>query len=69
MNSCGSTWITCRSLGSGMALLCSSTRRTSSSLTSRAEMAATPSLLSPRTWLPAMPAYTVAISQPAMASA
>ena len=56
MNSCGSTWMTWRSPGSGMALACSRTRLTSSSETSRVVIAATPSWFIPVTWLPAIPA-------------
>ena len=69
MYSCGSTWMTWRSLGSGIALDCSRTRSTSVSRTSRSAIAATPSLLRPLTWLPAIPAYTLRISHPAMVSA
>src|SRR5689334_10229863 len=69
MYSCGSTCRMRWSAGMATALAASMTCCTSTSLTSRSRMATTPCEFRLRTWLPAMPANTEWISQPAMSSA
>ena len=69
MNSWGRTWSTSRSAGSATARAASMTRSTSPGPTSRFFTATTPWLLKPFRWLPAAPAMTLRISQPAMSSA
>src|SRR6185312_1118578 len=69
MNSCGSTWRIFWSAGMATALAASITCSTSPCVTSRSRIATTPWELRLRTWLPAMPANTEWISQPAMSSA
>src|SRR5262245_21719044 len=69
MNSCGRTWRTSRSTGSATARAASCTRSTSPWATSRLFTATTPWLLKPLMWLPAEPATTLRISQPAISSA
>ena len=69
MYSCGSTCRMRWSAGMATALAASITCCTSTSLTSRSRMATTPCELRLRTWLPAMPANTEWIWQPAISSA
>ncbi len=69
MNSCGSTCRIFWSAGIATALAASTTCSTSAWLTSRSRIATTPCEFRLRTWLPAMPANTERISQPAMSSA
>src|SRR5689334_14678337 len=69
MNSCGSTWRIFWSAGIATALAASITCSTSPWLTSLSRTPTTPCELRLRTWLPAMPANTEWISQPAMSSA
>ena len=69
MNSCGSTCRIFWSAGIATALAASITCATSISVTSRSRIATTPCEFRLRTWLPAMPAYTEWISQPAISSA
>src|SRR5579863_588337 len=69
MNSCGSTCRIFWSAGMATALAASITCSTSPWLTSLSRTPTTPWELRLRTWLPAMPANTEWISQPAMSSA
>src|SRR5215468_9549079 len=69
MNSCGSTCRIFWSAGMATALAASMTCSTSPWLTSLSRTPTTPWELRLRTWLPAMPANTEWISQPAMSSA
>src|SRR5215831_825528 len=69
MNSCGSTCRIFWSAGIATALAASMTCSTSPWLTSLSRTPTTPWELRLRTWLPAMPANTEWISQPAMSSA
>src|SRR6201996_7716450 len=69
MNSCGNTWRIFWSAGMATALAASITCSTSLCVTSLSRMATTPCELRLRTWLPAIPANTEWISQPAMSSA
>src|SRR5690242_6841948 len=69
MNSCGSTCRIFWSAGIATALAASITCSTSPWLTSLSRTPTTPWELRLRTWLPAMPANTEWISQPAMSSA
>ncbi len=69
MYSCGSTCRMRWSAGIATALAASITCCTSTSVTSRSRIATTPCEFRLRTWLPAMPANTEWISQPAMSSA
>src|SRR5580658_6136884 len=69
MNSCGSTCRIFWSAGMATALAASITCSTSPWLTSLSRTPTTPCELRLRTWLPAMPANTEWISQPAMSSA
>src|SRR5262245_2530080 len=69
MNSCARTCSTSRSTGSATARAASTTRSTSPCATSRLFTATTPWLLKPLMWLPAEPATTLRISQPAISSA
>src|SRR5580704_386415 len=69
MNSCGSTCRIFWSAGIATALAASITCSTSPCVTSLSRTPTTPWEFRLRTWLPAMPAYTEWISQPAMSSA
>ena len=69
MNSCGSTCRIFWSAGMATALAASMTCSTSPCVTSLSRTPTTPCELRLRTWLPAMPANTEWISQPAMSSA
>src|SRR5215469_7852677 len=69
MNSCGSTCRIFWSAGIATALAASMTCSTSPWLTSLSRTPTTPCELRLRTWLPAIPANTEWISQPAMSSA
>src|SRR5271170_2387169 len=69
MNSCGRTWSIFWSAGMATALAASITCSTSPWLTSLSRTPTTPCEFRLRTWLPAMPANTEWISQPAMSSA
>src|SRR5208282_3113525 len=69
MNSCGSTCRMRWSAGMATALAASMTCSTSLWATSRSRIATTPCELRLRIWLPAMPANTALISQPAISSA
>src|SRR5690606_19934682 len=69
MNSCGSTCRMRWSAGIATARAASITRSTSPGVTSLSRIATMPCELRLRTWLPAMPVYTLLISQPAISSA
>src|SRR5579863_1120307 len=69
MNSCGSTCRIFWSAGMATALAASMTCSTSLCVTSLSRIATTPWELRLRTWLPAIPANTEWISQPAISSA
>ena len=69
MNSCGSTCRIFWSAGIATALAASMTCSMSDCWTSLSRIATTPWEFRLRTWLPAMPAYTERISQPAISSA
>src|ERR1700722_10328927 len=69
MNSCGNTCRIFWSAGMATALAASITCSTSLWVTSLSRIATTPCELRLRTWLPAIPAYTEWISQPAISSA
>src|SRR3990172_6896518 len=69
MNSCGSTWRICWSMGMFTARAASITRATSEGPTSLFLIATTPRELIPLIWLPEIPTYTDWISTPAICSA
>src|SRR5690606_26435383 len=69
MNSCGSTCRMRWSAGIATARAASITRSTSPGVTSLSRIATMPCEFRLRTWLPAMPVYTLLISQPAISSA